>query len=59
MTITLSLRMFMAFRVKIAQNAFLVKPISISGRDSRDVREMRDWSEVSTSRVAHVLLTSP
>jgi hypothetical protein len=58
MTITLLVRMLLAVRRKIAQNAFLVKRISVSERDSRDVREKRDWSEVSTSRVAHVLLVS-
>ena len=58
MTITLLVRLFMAVRRKIAQDAFLVKHISVSGQDSRDVRERRDWSEVSTSRVAHILLVS-
>mgnify|MGYP001603492501 CR=1 FL=1 len=61
MTIALLARMFMAVRRKIAQDAFLVRRISVFARDSRDVREKRDWSEVSSSRVApvaHVLLVS-
>ena len=75
MTIALLARMFMAVRRKIARGAFLVKRpstgsgrpepvegcISVSARDSRDVREKRDWSEVSSSQVspvAHVLLVS-
>jgi hypothetical protein len=61
MTIALLVRMFMAVRRTIAQDAFLVKRISVFARDSRDVREKRDWSEVSSSRVApvaHVLLFS-
>jgi hypothetical protein len=40
---------------------FLVKRISLFARDSRDLREMRDRSEVPSSRVApvaHVLLVS-
>ncbi|HEY6288662.1 MAG TPA: hypothetical protein VIW48_04380, partial [Nitrospiraceae bacterium] len=38
-----------------------VKRISLFARDLRDLREKRDWSEVSSSRVApvvHVLLVS-
>ena len=42
MTIALLARMFMAVRHKIAQDAFLVKRISASAQDSRDVREKRD-----------------
>jgi hypothetical protein len=43
MTIALLVRMFMAVRRKIAQDAFLVKRISVFARDSWDVREKRDW----------------
>ena len=41
--------------------SYLVKRISLFARDSRDLRERRDWSEVSSLRVApvaHVLLVS-
>ena len=39
-----------------------MKRISLFVRDSRDVREKRDWWDVPSSRVApvaHVSLTSP
>jgi len=41
----------MRVRHKIEQNAFLVKRISLVARDLRD---KRDWSEVSSSSVAPV-----
>ena len=34
---------------QIAQNAFLVKRISLFARDLRDMRVKRDWLEVSSS----------
>jgi len=36
----------------IAQKQLLVKRISLFARDSRALREKRDWSEASPSRVA-------
>ena len=36
------------------REALLVKRISFFVRDSRDLREKRDWSETSSSRVALV-----
>ena len=46
---------------KFARKAGLVKRIRLLARDSRDLREKRDESEVSSSRVAplaHLLLVS-
>ena len=44
------------------RETLIVKRISLFARDSRDLREKRDWSEVSSSLVApvaHVLFDSP
>jgi hypothetical protein len=40
------------------ERAFLVKRESLFAQDSRDLREKRDGSEVSSSLVAHVLPVS-
>ena len=40
------------------REARIVRRISLFARDSREVRENRDWPKVSSSRVAHVLLVS-
>jgi hypothetical protein len=48
-------------RAKSPKSAFLAKRISLFTRDSRDLREKRDESDVFSSRVvpvAHVLLVS-
>ena len=37
------------FVAKALERAFLVKRISLFARDSRDMREKRDWPEVSSS----------
>lgn len=39
--------------------AYLVKRISFSVRDRRDLREKRDWPEASFFRVAPVALVLP